>query len=152
MAVDRQMDIFPADPTGFALARQVAGDAMADAIEFSELCDVDVDDFARRDALVAAYGLGRFERRKPVEAQPLQDAADCGDRNADLGGDLRADMALPAQSLDRRAGGGRCLAWRGMRPGRTVHQTRRPLGLKTVHPFGDGLGPRVELPRRAGPP
>jgi len=74
----------------------------------------------------------------------------CGDRNADLGGDLRADMALPAQSLDRRAGGGRGLAWRGMRPGATVHQTRRPLGLKTVHPFGDGLGRRVELARGDG--
>ena len=112
MVVDRQMHIFPADPAGVALAGAVAGDAVADAIELAELLDVDVDDLAGRCALVAADRLGRLERRKPVEAQALQDAADGGGRNADLGGDLLAGVALPAQSLDRRASGRRRLAWR----------------------------------------
>jgi hypothetical protein len=47
MVVDRQMHIFPADPSGLALARAVIGDAVADPIELAELFDVDVDDLAR---------------------------------------------------------------------------------------------------------
>ena len=39
MVVDRQMDVFPADPAGVALAVPVSGDAVADAIELAELLD-----------------------------------------------------------------------------------------------------------------
>jgi hypothetical protein len=111
MVVDRQMDIFPADSAGVALAVPIAGDSMADPTELAQLFDVDVDDLARRGPLVAAYGLGRLERRQAIEAQPFQDAVDGGGRNTDLDGNLRARVALPSQSLDRRAHGGRCLAW-----------------------------------------
>ena len=112
VVVDRQMHIFPADPSGLALAGALAGDAVADAIELAELFDVDVDDLAGSCALVAADRLGRFESGKPIEAQPLQDAADRGGRNPDFRGDLLAGMALPAQSLDPFACGRRRLAWR----------------------------------------
>ncbi len=54
MIVDRQMHVFPADPSGLALSRPVAGDAVADAIELAQLLDVDVNDLAGRGALITA--------------------------------------------------------------------------------------------------
>ena len=62
MVVDRQMHIFPADPSGLALACAIAGDAVTNAIEFAELLDVDVEDLAGSCAFVATDRLGRFER------------------------------------------------------------------------------------------
>ena len=85
---------------------------MADAIELAELFDVDVEDLAGGGPFVATDRLGRFERRKPVEAEALENAADGGRRHADFDGDLLAGMALPAQSLDRRGCGRRRLARR----------------------------------------
>src|SRR5690348_17624484 len=84
MVVDRQMDVFPADPAGVALAVPVSGDAVADAIELAELLDVDVDDLAWGGALITANRLSRLERRPPVEAEALENAADRRRRNADL--------------------------------------------------------------------
>ena len=98
-------------PRRVALTSAVAGDAVADALEAAELLDVDVDQLAGMLALVAAHRLGRLQRREPVETQPPQDAADGRRRHADLGGDLLAGVALPAQSLDGGARGRRCLAW-----------------------------------------
>ena len=112
MVVDRQMHIFPSDSAGVALAGAVAGDPMADAIELAELFDVDVEDLAWGGSLVAAHRLGWLERRQPVEPEPAKNAADRCRRNTDLGGDLIAGAALPAQSLDRRRGGWRRLARR----------------------------------------
>jgi hypothetical protein len=100
MVVDRQMHRLPSDPAGVALAVPVAGDAVTDAIELAELLDVDVEDLARGGALITADRLGRLERGQAVEAQPFQDAADGGGRNADFGGDLLACTAVPTQSLD----------------------------------------------------
>src|ERR1019366_3631122 len=111
MVVDRQMQIFPADPAAVALALAIAGDAMADLLETTELFDVDVDDLAGMLALVAAHRLGRFQCREPVEAAPPQDAAHGRGRDADLYGNLLGGVALPAQSLDGCARGRRCLAW-----------------------------------------
>jgi hypothetical protein len=72
MVVDRQMHRLPSDPAGVALAVPV----------------------------ITADRLGRLERGQAVEAQPFQDAADGGGRNADFGGDLLACTAVPTQSLD----------------------------------------------------
>src|ERR1700689_2969298 len=112
VVVDRQMHIFPADPSGLALACAIAGDAVTNAIEFAELLDVDVEDLAGSCAFVATDRLGRFERRKPVETQSLQDAADGGGRNPDLRGDLLAGVTLSSQTFDAGALGWRRLAWR----------------------------------------
>ena len=112
MVVDRQMHIFPADPTGVALTGAIPHDPMADPTELAQLFDVDVEDLARGGSFVATDWLGRLERRQAIEAQPFEDAADGRGRNADLGGDLLAGMALPAQSLDPFACGRRRLAWR----------------------------------------
>ena len=73
---------------------------MADPTELAQLFDVDVDDLARGCPFIATDRFGRLERRQAIEAQPFQDAADSCRRNADLGGNLRAGVALlPAKSL-----------------------------------------------------
>ena len=85
---------------------------MADPIELAELFDVDVDNLAGSRTFIAEDRLGRLQRRQAVEAEALENAADGGRRNPDLGRDLLASMALPAQDLDRRAHGRRRLARR----------------------------------------
>jgi hypothetical protein len=50
MVVDRQVQILPADPSRIALASAIAGDPVADLVEFAELLDVDVDNLARPHA------------------------------------------------------------------------------------------------------
>ena len=105
--------ILPADLAmgAVALACSIAGDAMAEPIELAELLDVDVDQLTRVLALIAPDRFSRLQRGELVEAEPPQDPADSRRRDADLGGNLLAGVALPAQSLDRRALGRRCLAW-----------------------------------------
>ena len=85
---------------------------MANPADPAKLLDIDVYELARMGPLVAADRLGRLERRQPIEAQPLQDAANARRRNSDLNGDLPAGMALPSQSFNGRADGQRCLARR----------------------------------------
>ena len=87
---------------------------MADPIEFAKLFDLDVDDLASGCPFMATDPFDRLERRQAIEAPAFADAADGGGRNADLGGDLLAGVALPAQSLDRRANGRRRLARRSV--------------------------------------
>ena len=105
------MTIFPAEPWALALTSAIAGDAVTDLLETTQLLDVDVDHLARFLALIAAHRLGRLQVAYPVQSQPAQDAADGGRRHADLGRDLLAGVALAAQNLDDRACGRRCLAW-----------------------------------------
>jgi hypothetical protein len=112
MVVDRQMQIFPAHPPSVALTGSVNRIGHRITCELAELLDVDMDDLAWSGALIAADRLGRLERRQPVEAEALKNAADGRRRIPDLGGDLLASTALPAQSLDRRAHARRRLARR----------------------------------------
>src|SRR5207302_10899939 len=90
VVVDRQMQIFPADPAAVALTLAIAGDAVADLLETTELFDIDVDDLAGVLALVAAYRLGRLQGRELVNAKPLQDTADGRRRHADITRNLLA--------------------------------------------------------------
>ena len=125
--VDADVDELPADAAGLALACAVAGDAMADALEAAELLDVDVDQLAGMLALVAADRLGRLQRRDAVEAEALEDAADGGRRDADLGGDLLAGPALAAQGFDLLDDRRRRRPVQAMRPRRAILQAlRRP--------------------------
>ncbi len=96
VVVDANVQILPADASSVALAGAVAGDAVARSVEAAELLDVDVDELAGVLAFVAPYRLGRFERLEAVEAEPPQDTADGGGRDAELGGDLCAAPTLPA--------------------------------------------------------
>jgi hypothetical protein len=59
------MRVLPANPAAIALACAVAGDAMANLVEFTELFDVDVDQFAGTLALVAPHRLSWFQRSEP---------------------------------------------------------------------------------------
>src|SRR5258708_5920623 len=47
VVVDCQMQIFPTDPAAVALALAIAGDAVADLLETTQLLDIDMDDLAR---------------------------------------------------------------------------------------------------------
>jgi len=108
--VDADMDELPADAAAVALANPIAGDAMADPIETTELFDIDVDHLARCGALIAARRLGRLQVAYPVQTQPPQDAADGGRRDAGFRGNLLAGVALTAQGLDPQTYHGRVAA------------------------------------------
>lgn len=64
--IDADMHVLPARPpaTGaqVALAGSIAGDAVADPVEFTELFDVNVDQLTRVLALIAPDRLGRLQR------------------------------------------------------------------------------------------
>ena len=78
------------------LTGSIAGDAMADAVEATELFDIDVDQFAGMLALVAANRRGGFERLDAGEAEAPEDAADRSRRDADCSCDVLARPALAA--------------------------------------------------------
>ena len=61
MVIDSEMQVLPSDPAAVALASAIAGDAMAEDIETTELFDVDVDEFARMLPFIAAHRLSRFQ-------------------------------------------------------------------------------------------
>lgn len=114
--VDTDVDVFPAGSFAaspqVALPGSIAGDAMAYTVELAELFDVDVDQLAGVFALIAPHRLGRFQVAPSIQAEPPQDTADGRWRDTDLGCDLLAGVALPAQRLDFGTCGDRGLAWR----------------------------------------
>src|SRR6266851_1358594 len=136
--VDADMDEYPADAAAVALAGAVAGDAMADAVEASELLDVDEDHLAGVLALVAADRLDRVKRLQIVQPKPFEHPADGGRRDAGLVGDLLAGPALAAQDFDLLSGHLRGWPVEAMRPRGAIDQAsggELPLGI-VVHPHG----------------
>jgi len=95
---------------------------MADAVEATELFDIDVDQFAGMLALVAANRRGGFERLDAGEAETPEDAADRSRRDADRGCDLLARPALAAQGFDGRDSGCRRRPVEVMGPGGAIVQ------------------------------
>ena len=75
----------------------------------AELLDIEVDQFTRVLALIAADRLSRLQRGQPVQAKPVQDTADGCRRDAEFGGDLLAGPTLAAQGLDLLDNG--CRGW-----------------------------------------
>jgi len=61
---------------------------------------VDVDEFTGVLAFVATHRLGRFQAVEAIEAEPAQDAAGGGRRDADLLCDLLAGPARAPQHLE----------------------------------------------------
>ena len=107
------------------------------------------DQLARTLALVAPHRRGRLQIAQPAEPQPLQDAADGGRRDAELGGDRLAGPALPAQLPDPRGHRRRRRPAQPVRPRRAVDQTRRPLRLENARPTcGRSAGRRLRHVRR----
>ena len=109
--VNTNVDELPANAPAIALTGAIAGDAVADFVEATELFDVDMDHLARRFALIAVHRLGRLQVAYPVQSQPAQDPAHGGRRYLEFGRDLLAGVALPPQRLHHRARGRLCLAW-----------------------------------------
>jgi hypothetical protein len=96
--VNANVDKLPTCITGTALFRTNTHDAMADAIEFAKLFDVDVDQFAGIFSLIAAHRFGRLQRRELVKAEPAQDPADSCWRDANA-----AAICLPVWRCRRKA-------------------------------------------------
>ena len=71
---------------------------------------------ARPIALVAARRLSRLEGAQPVEAEPLEDAADGGSRDAGFGGDRLAGQALTTKGFDAINDGLRRRSVQAVRP------------------------------------
>jgi hypothetical protein len=114
--VDADVDELPVDATVLALACAVAGDAVPYLVELAELFDVDVDEFARPIALVTPRRLSRLQGAQAVEAEPLEDAADGGRRDAGFGGDGLAGQALTTKGFDAINDGLRRRSVQSVRP------------------------------------
>src|SRR4051812_17961896 len=140
------MDEFPAEPFAAAaptaLPRTVAGDAMADAIDLSELFDVDMDHLAGMLALVAAHWLGGLECLEPVQSEPLESAADGSWRDPDGERDLLAGPALAPKGFHLSDDDFGCGPMETMRARAAVVQAARTFEAITGHPFADG--PRAD--------
>src|SRR3954471_9293513 len=108
---------------------------MADAVEATELFDIDVDQFAGMLALVATNRRGGFERLDAVEAEAPKNAADRGRRDADCSCDVLARPALAAQGFDGRDSGCRRRPAEVMRPGGAIMQAVHAFGLEARHPL-----------------
>src|SRR5713101_1273823 len=137
--VDADMDELPADAAAVALAGAVAGDAVADAVEASELLDVDVDHLAGVLALVAADRLDRVKRLQLVQPKPFENPADSGRRDASRLGDLLAGPALAAQDFDLLSGYRRGWPVETMRPRGAIDKASGALGREAFEPLADRL-------------
>src|SRR5688572_30322881 len=93
------MDELPSGAPALEGWARIAADAMAHRLEAAEFFDVDVDHLAGPCTFVAVHGLGGFQCIDPVEAKPLEDAADGGWREIEFGGDLFAGAPRPAKHL-----------------------------------------------------
>jgi hypothetical protein len=140
VVVDGQVQVLPADAAARTLAGAIAGDAVADAREATELLDVDVDQLARLGALVAAHGLGRLKVFDAAQAVAAQHPADGGRRDGQITGDLRAGQTLPAQGHDGFLRLGRGRAVQLVRPRGAILQPGGPFGLEAGHPLAHRLG------------
>jgi hypothetical protein len=104
LVVDRRVDEVVADPSTPRGAGGAAVGAVAAAIrDAAQLLDVDVNQFARPGALIAADQLasGPVHGGQPVEAVTVKDAMDRRGGPADPWGDAgRAELAGPAQPAD----------------------------------------------------
>ena len=98
--VDADVDELPTDAeVTVDDASPPSGDAMPNRADLAELFDIEVDEFAWVLALVAANRL-RFQCAEFVQAQPAQDAAHGGLRDADLGSDRLANQPLAPKRRD----------------------------------------------------
>jgi hypothetical protein len=137
--VDADMDELPADAAvAVDHARMPSGDAVPDTADSAELFNVEVNEFARVLALIAPDRLSGFQSTQLIQAEPTQDAADSGGRDAGLGSDLLAGPALTAQPLDLLDNRLRRRPVQPMRPGWAVLQPRQSFEAIAINPFANG--------------
>lgn len=148
--VDADMDELPTAAARAGIAGALAGNAMTDALETTELLDVDMDHLAGMLALVASDRLGRFDISQSRQSSTLEHAADGGGRDADLMGDVLAGPTLPPQRHDalgdQRSGG----LWHMGGPRGTVDHAGPPFGLVALDPARHDLGRHAVDARRMG--
>jgi len=137
--IDADMDVLPTDAVmSIDHARMASGDAVPDRADPAEFLDVEMDEFARVLALIAADRLSRLESTQPIDPQAFQDAADGGGGDAEFSGDRLAGQALTAQGFDldddRLRSGSIELA----RPGAAIGKSGRPFDLVTSDPLANG--------------
>ena len=139
MVVDGDVDGLPANASAVALPLAVAGDAVADPVEATELLDVDVDHLARLVTLVAAHRHGWIKGIDPIQAQPLEDAADGGRRDRQFGSNLLAGAARPSQRFNLLNDGLRRGFAQPMRSRAAVVQASQALAPVALHPLANRL-------------
>lgn len=148
--VDADMDEFPTAAARAGIAGGLAGNAMTDALETTELLDVDMDHLAGMLALVVSDRLGRFDIPQPRQSGTLENAANGGGRDADLMGDVLAGPTLPPQRHDalgdQRNGG----LWHMGGPRRAVDHAFATLGPVALDPTSHDLGRHAIRSRRIG--
>ena len=81
-------------------ARMSSGNAVSDGADTAELLDVDVDELTWGLALIAPNRFRGLQGTQLIQAEPTQNTADGGWRDAGLGGDLLARPALAPQPFD----------------------------------------------------
>src|SRR5260370_10551188 len=145
MIVNGDVGVLPPDTPAVALPGAIAGDAMADTIEPTELFNVDMDDLAGCGALVARPRLLRFKGAQETEAARLEDARDSSHRKPQRAGNVLLGAALTAQSLDGGPGGERRLAGRCKRFGGAVPQAIHAQGADALYPLGHRRWRRIKL-------
>src|SRR5260370_27127764 len=133
--VNADIDKRPADAAGIALTGPITVDAMADAVELTELFDVDVDQRARPRTLIAATRVGGRQGAQSAEAQPLEDAAQRGGRDTDFGGDRLAGQALATQAFNTVDDRLRRRSMQPLRPRAAIVQAAQAFGGVAVDPF-----------------
>src|SRR4249919_3380045 len=92
--------------------------------------------------LVTAHRLGRLQRCQPVEPQAPQNAADGRRRDAQLGCDLLASVALAAETLDLGDHRLRRRTMQPMGPRTAIAQSSQALAAISGNPFANG--PRAD--------
>ena len=101
------MDVLPADAE---MAVDHAGlsscNAVAHGADPTELLDIDMDELAWLFPLIASDRLGRLQGTQLIQAQPTQNAADGGWRDADL-----VAICLPVQRWRRNCSISSMTAW-----------------------------------------
>ena len=139
--VDADMDVLPTDAAAVALSPAIAGDAVADAVDPSELFDVDMDQFAGMFALVAADWFGR-----------LQGCSLLSPRRRSTRLTVAGEMRTRQRSACRSSVGGAALdlvdhrlgrrLTQPMRPGAAILQSGQAFAAISVNPFANG--PRAD--------
>src|SRR5579859_2042177 len=133
------MDILPAGPALVALAGTITGDAMADAVDATELLDVDMDEFAWFLALIAEDGGLGVECTETAKPSAAQDEADGGDWTVQPLGNGGRRQALAAQCHDLTDLLVVKFVRTAMGPRRAINQSHGSFRGMTIAPLAHGL-------------
>lgn len=91
--VNADMDLFPTESPAVGLAFAIPCDPVPGALEPPQALEIEVDQFARVGAFVAAYRFGRSEIAQAAQTGAAQNPTDRGRRNAGLVSDMHTPSA-----------------------------------------------------------